>query len=150
MLKTQECVHEMMKALDLPLPNDEGGPSIEGLDKIRFQLGDLYYNLITEEMNELLTAMKNLQAALYDKNEDHILHWWSEVIDGVCDTTVVMHNLTNAMGVDIEPFFDEVHRTNMEKADGPLREDGKRLKPPGWKPPRIEEMLKELLGGEND
>jgi len=73
------------------------------------------------------------------------IYWWAEVIDAICDITFVIHNCSNAMGVDIEPFFDEVWRANMRKADGPLREDGKRLKPPGWKPPPIEEMLRNLL-----
>lgn len=57
------------------------------------------------------------------------MYWWAEAIDAMCDLIVVIHNTSNAMGVDIEPFFDEVHRTNMEKAEGALREDGKRLKP---------------------
>ncbi len=29
----------------------------------------------------------------------------------------------------------------MAKADGPLREDGKRLKPEGWEPPQLKNML---------
>jgi len=73
------------------------------------------------------------------------IYWWAEVIDAICDITVVIHNCSNAMGVDIEPFFDAVWEANMRKADGPLREDGKRLKPPGWKPPPIEAMLRNLL-----
>lgn len=73
------------------------------------------------------------------------IYWWAEVIDAICDITFVIHNCSNAMGVDIEPFFDEVWQANMRKANGPLREDGKRLKPPGWQPPRIEEMLRKLL-----
>jgi predicted HAD superfamily Cof-like phosphohydrolase len=50
------------------------------------------------------------------------------------------------MGIDLGPFFAEIHRTNMEKAGGPVRpSDGKILKPPGWKPPDIVGMLAELL-----
>ncbi len=44
------------------------------------------------------------------------------------------------VGVDLKPFFKEVHRTNMNKLQGPKREDGKQLKPAGWKPPRIEAL----------
>lgn len=50
------------------------------------------------------------------------------------------------LGVELAPFFEEVHRTNMLKADGPIREDGKRLKPPGWKPPRIADMYAKRKG----
>jgi predicted HAD superfamily Cof-like phosphohydrolase len=45
------------------------------------------------------------------------------------------------LGCDLDPFFREVHRTNMAKVGGPIRADGKRLKPEGWQPPRIREML---------
>lgn len=51
---------------------------------------------------------------------------------------------TQGLGIDLRPFFDEVHRTNMLKAGGPVREDGKKLKPPGWKPPRIADMYAQL------
>ena len=54
---------------------------------------------------------------------------------------------TKGLGIDLRPFFLEVHRTNMHKLNGPVREDGKRLKPPGWKPPRIEAMYNRLVAG---
>lgn len=68
-----------------------------------------------------------------------------EAVDGMCDTLVVVYGTAVAFGVDLEPFFDEVNRTNMAKVSGPVRADGKRLKPPGWKPPRIREMLEEIV-----
>lgn len=48
------------------------------------------------------------------------------------------------LGVDLRPFFNEVHRTNMHKLSGPKREDGKQLKPADWKPPRIKAMYDRL------
>lgn len=45
------------------------------------------------------------------------------------------------LGIDIKPLFEEVHRTNMLKVGGPTRADGKILKPEGWQPPRIRELL---------
>lgn len=54
---------------------------------------------------------------------------------------------TRGLGIDLRPFFREVHRTNMLKLSGPVREDGKKLKPPDWKPPRIEAMLNRLRVG---
>lgn len=44
-------------------------------------------------------------------------------------------------GVDLTPFFAEVHRTNMLKVGGATRADGKILKPDGWEPLRIAMML---------
>lgn len=64
-----------------------------------------------------------------------------EAIDGMCDLLAVVYGTAAEFGIDLEPFWDEVHRTNMEKAGGPVREDGKRLKPPGWQPPNIARVL---------
>lgn len=60
-----------------------------------------------------------------------------EAIDGQCDLIVVTLGTTVRMGIDLDPFMAEVHRTNMTKKDGPIREDGKRLKPEGWEPPNL-------------
>lgn len=54
---------------------------------------------------------------------------------------------SQALGVDLRPFFREVHRTNMHKLAGPKREDGKQLKPPGWKSPRISAMYNRSQAG---
>lgn len=67
-------------------------------------------------------------------------------VDGLCDTLYVVLGTAVAFGVDIEECFDEVHRSNMAKASGPVREDGKRLKPAGWQPPRIAEILDRQAG----
>jgi predicted HAD superfamily Cof-like phosphohydrolase len=57
------------------------------------------------------------------------------------------HCATQSLRIDMRPFFREVHRTNMWKLKGPKREDGKQLKPEGWKPPRIETMYNRLIAG---
>lgn len=65
-----------------------------------------------------------------DANPDEL-----EVIDGLCDLLYVVFGSAVTMGIDLEPFFEEVHRANMEKTTGPKRADGKQLKPEGWQPP---------------
>lgn len=69
---------------------------------------------------------------------------FAEVIDGICDTKYVLDGSGVVFGVDLDPFFFEVHRSNMAKEGGPMRADGKILKPEGWEPPRIVEMLRDL------
>jgi predicted HAD superfamily Cof-like phosphohydrolase len=69
-----------------------------------------------------------------------------EAIDGCIDTLVVVYGTLEDIGVDAEPFFDEVHRANMAKRGGPMRADGKRLKPQGWKPPNIAGLLEIVRG----
>lgn len=65
-------------------------------------------------------------------------------IDGMCDILAVVYGTAAEFGIDLAPFWDEVHRTNMAKAGGPLRADGKRLKPPGWTAPDIAGVLKTI------
>ena len=68
-----------------------------------------------------------------------------EAIDGMCDVAYVICGTAVEFGIDLAPFFAEVHRTNMEKEGGSTRADGKILKPEGWKPPRIAELLAEAM-----
>lgn len=64
-----------------------------------------------------------------------------EVADALADLLYVVYGAAHTFGLDIQPIFDEVHRSNMAKVgpDGKVkrREDGKILKPDGWKPPAI-------------
>lgn len=70
-----------------------------------------------------------------------------DAIDGMCDVLCVIYGTAVEFGVDLAPFWDEVHRTNMAKQGGPVREDGKRLKPEGWRPPDIRGVLADVVGG---
>ncbi|TMC59389.1 MAG: hypothetical protein E6J26_03995 [Chloroflexi bacterium] len=66
-------------------------------------------------------------------------------IKELCDLLYVVLGTANAYGIDIEPFFDEVHRSNMSKPwnDGASHKDpfGKVLKPPTYSPANIEGVL---------
>ncbi len=62
-----------------------------------------------------------------------------EVADGLCDLIYVCLGTAVEYGMDLEPLFKEVHRTNLLKI--PAEAGGKVRKPPGWEPPRIAELL---------
>lgn len=62
-------------------------------------------------------------------------------IDGLIDLLYVTYGTALEMGIDLEPFWDEVHAANMRKVNGPVREDGKMLKPEGWVAPDIAGVL---------
>lgn len=64
-----------------------------------------------------------------------------EVIDGLADVIYVVLGAAVTFGINLEPFFEEVHRSNMAKEQGGVRGDGKILKPAGWQPPALEEIL---------
>ena len=103
-------------------------------DKIAIPRPELRAKLIEEETRETADAIRAGDIV--------------QVVDGLCDILYVVYGTAVEMGVDLEPFFSEVHRTNMLKEGGAQRADGKILKPQGWKPPRIAELLKELYGYE--
>lgn len=88
---------------------------------------ELRIKLIKEESRELVEAIEA---------GDMI-----GVADGIADLLYVAIGTAVEYGIDIEPIFNEVHRTNMLKVGGATREDGKTLKPEGWTPPWIAEEL---------
>lgn len=90
----------------------------------------LYKNLIREEVQELEDATCQ-----------------EEQLDALTDILVVTIGAIHSMGADGEGAWQEVMRTNFAKIDeltGKVRkrEDGKVLKPEGWKPPNLIPYLK--------
>lgn len=59
-----------------------------------------------------------------------------EMVDALADLLVVTYGAAVEMGVDLEPVFVEVHRSNMSK-NGGKDAGGKILKGPGFSPPDI-------------
>lgn len=146
MLKSQRLTKEFLEAVGQDLPHEDG-PGVTGL---KFKL---LADLVREEAREFDTAMARLHSEVTTGGNGKSrvgLHYWAEVIDAMCDLLVVVHNTSNAMGIDLEPFFDEVHRTNMAKIGGPIGDNGKQLKPPDWEPPRIKQMLENLVFGDEE
>jgi predicted HAD superfamily Cof-like phosphohydrolase len=93
---------------------------------------DLYKNLIEEEFNELTTA---------EMANDRV-----EQLDALIDILVVTIGAIHSMGADAEGAWKEVMQTNFNKIDKDTgkvrkREDGKVLKPVGWKAPELEQFL---------
>jgi len=93
----------------------------------------LYANLIDEEYKEFVSA-------LHDKDEP-------EMLDACMDMIWVILGFCHMKGYDIGGAWDEVVKTNMAKVDPATgkvrrREDGKILKPEGWKPPDMTKFIK--------
>lgn len=63
------------------------------------------------------------------------------IADGLADLVYVLLGTAITYGIDLRPVWNEVHRTNMLKEGGNTRKDGKILKPEGWEPPCIAELL---------
>ena len=88
---------------------------------------DLRYELIREELEELLDAL----------NKENLV----EIADALTDILYVTYGAGHAFGIDLDTCYTEVHRSNMSKLgqDGkPIhREDGKVMKGPGYRPPNL-------------
>ena len=92
---------------------------------------ELRMRLILEEANELKEAGESGNLA--------------HAIKELCDLLYVVLGTANAYGIDVEPFFAEVHGSNMTKVwpDGRIHKDqyGKVLKPPTYVPADIPSIL---------
>lgn len=119
MNKWQSDLVEFHKKFDLEI-NDR--PDIPTKETVK-----LRYELIKEETNETLKALDG---------GDLI-----ELADGIVDSIYVLLGTAVSFGINVNQVWTEVHKTNMAKVGGNVREDGKILKPEGWKPPRIREIL---------
>jgi predicted HAD superfamily Cof-like phosphohydrolase len=93
---------------------------------------DLYLKLIQEEVGELQTAVDNNDLV--------------EQLDALIDIMVVTVGAVQSLGADGEGAWKEVMSTNFAKIDSLTgrvrkREDGKVLKPLGWKPPELSKYI---------
>lgn len=63
--------------------------------------------------------------------------------DALGDLLYVAYGTAEAYGIDLEPVFDEIHRSNMSKGDTEprCRPDGKVGKGERYSPPRVGEVL---------
>jgi predicted HAD superfamily Cof-like phosphohydrolase len=89
----------------------------------------LRIRLIEEEFDELKEAMAGGDLAAVAKE--------------MADLLYVVYGTAVSYGIDIDPVFREVHRSNMSKVGGYKREDGKWVKPATYSPARIEPILAE-------
>ena len=106
----------------------------------------LRIELIREEFEELVraSAFPFAEVQIHEKCVGLADPDLPKTADALADLLYVILGWGVAAGIDLGPIFDEVHRANMAKTGGPVREDGKRMKPPGWTPPDIElELVKQ-------
>ncbi len=98
----------------------------------------LRVRLIQEEFDELKEAMATGNLAAVAKE--------------MADLLYVTYGTAISYGIDMEPVFQEVHRSNLSKVGGYKRADGKWVKPPTYSPADIESIMEiqreRLLAGQ--
>jgi predicted HAD superfamily Cof-like phosphohydrolase len=87
----------------------------------------LRLRLIQEEFDELKESMVTGDLAAVAKE--------------MADLLYVVYGTAVSYGIDMEPVFHEVHRSNLSKVGGYKRADGKWVKPPTYSPASLEPIL---------
>lgn len=121
MNKMQKQVVEFHRMFDLGI---EPVPKAPGFD---LQLARL--RLIKEELNELNLGFLNGDTV--------------EIADAIGDLLYVVFGTAVVCGIDIEPVFDEIHRSNMTKVGGHKDENGKWIKPNTYEPANLEPIIRQ-------
>ena len=121
MTKEQEKVREFHQVFEI-LINTE--PTIADLDT-----RNLRRKLIAEELYELRDAF--------------LANDIVKTADALGDLLYVVYGAGVALGIDLEPIFNEIHRSNMTKVGGHKRADGKWIKPDSYEVANLEPIILE-------
>lgn len=139
----REQVEEFHRAMGQPVLDT---PQVPDDQRVRLRL-----KLIAEEFCELLEAAGVPDSTPYEDHNHFALEWLLQDLiggalgtfdlvaftDALADLDYVIEGTRLEFGIDGAPIAAEVHRSNMAKTGGEVREDGKVLKPADWTPPDI-------------
>jgi len=123
-----------------------GEPSLEKPTMPSLEVRKLRVRLIAEELYELAEAF-GLSIVMLGANVQIIENEGAEpslvqAADATGDLQYVVVGTDVAMGIDGEPVWQEIHRSNMTKfIDGYRRDDGKWIKGPSYSPANIAAIL---------
>ena len=118
-------------------------PVVPSEEETRFRLG-----LISEEYLEVLDAC-GVDVTILKFLIKQVLARTKLKVDlpalakEYSDLDFVVEGSRLTAGIPRQAVANEVSRSNLEKRGGPKDANGKQLKPPGWKPPDIERILRE-------
>jgi predicted HAD superfamily Cof-like phosphohydrolase len=115
MLEQQRMVEEFHRTFDLAVASEPTLPDE--------QTRTLRVRLIQEEFDEVKDALVKRDLGGIAKE--------------LADLLYVVYGTAVSCGIDMEPVFREVHRSNLSKVGGYKREDGKWVKPAGYSPARV-------------
>ncbi|MBX3236257.1 MAG: hypothetical protein KF814_08905 [Nitrospiraceae bacterium] len=119
MIEQQSMVEEFHRKFDIAVSATPAVPD-EATRTLREKL-------IQEEFDELKEAMAKKEMAGIAKE--------------LADLLYVVYGTAVSYGLDMDPVFREVHRSNLSKVGGYKRADGKWVKPPTYSPAQLEPIL---------
>lgn len=124
MTDEQSMVEEFHRKFDILVQTSPTGAT-EDTKRLRIRL-------IQEEFDELKESMAEGNLAALAKE--------------MADLLYVVYGTAVSYGIDMEPVFREVHRSNLSKVGGYKREDGKWVKPSTYSPASIEPIIESQAG----
>lgn len=143
MHKSQKEIIEFMHKAQQLVPDEPGIPELD-VRKLRVKL-------IAEELRELCQAYGLHLAMDTRASEDHIQIDEATILatpslvlayDATLDLKYVVEGNGVAMGLDLEPGWDEVHSSNMTKfIDGHRAPNGKWIKGPSYRPANLNPIV---------
>lgn len=94
---------------------------------------------VIPELGTCLFRFKLLEEELNELKDAFFADSLTGVADAIGDILYIAIGAAVECGINIEPVFDEIHRSNMTKLIGgvKLRSDGKILKGPKYEPPEL-------------
>ena len=104
---------------------------------------DMRVSLIEEELYEFDDAGNELR---YSQTNEAFIKAQAKIADSLTDLLYVVYGAAVTYGIDLEPMWKVVHHANMGKVGGGRREDGKILKPKGWKHPDLIPLIEQQRG----
>lgn len=107
-----------------------GIPVAEKPTMLTAERAELRCGLIDEEAGEFREAAENGD--------------WLEMVDALVDLLYVTYGAAVEMGVDLAPFYDEVHNANVRKVPG--QGGGKSVKPTEWLAPDLAGVHRRVYG----
>jgi predicted HAD superfamily Cof-like phosphohydrolase len=146
MSSVREQVLEFHRTVGQPIGEKPAVPSEERVRLRVHLIAEEFFEMVESTLNDpygLGSVYDQLMALIDHPTRGSIGARLPEFIDALADIDYVVEGARIEFGVDGGPIAAEVHRANMAKQGGPLRDDGKRLKPEGWEPPDIAEKLSE-------
>ena len=117
------------------------------------EMAKLRLKLIEEELDELAQALGfkyDDEIGVY-KCQRHIpIEDLAPVADAIGDLLYVVFGTAVSCGIDMEPIFNEIQRSNMSKfVDGFRREDGKWVKGKSYSPVNLKPLIEAQLQNAN-